>query len=471
MGLFTSFQLKSRDSDTRRRAALKLGSPGKTGAVGALEPLLEDPEWPVREAATQALGVIADVAVTPLLAHAIRKADEVKDPDGAAAIRRAAVEAFARVGGPAVAPLLEALRDRHTRLREAAIEALGHIGGPESVEALLTALTDARSQVRQAAAPALARAGGREAVPALRAALSHKDPATRGAAAAALGAIREPAASEALRSALGDRERPVRDAVMQSLVAQSSPEAVGVLCGALLEGDRDLKAASAAALRSFDWSPADGRQRVVHAVLHGRYDEAAREGELAVGPLVAALADRDAATRRGAAAALGGFEDRRAMEALAGLLGDADAAVRESAIEALSRIGAPASSFLVRALDDRGGPARAAAARAIAAVGEGAVADAVAAPLRAGQPATHAGLPLRIVADREALDAARLAADHLAILVSQSVRQLPVDALRRLAVLDDVMLVETGRVPDLDERLSCEGLRRQAERELKTRGA
>jgi len=35
VGLFTSFQLKSRDADTRRRAALSLGVKGKTGVLAS----------------------------------------------------------------------------------------------------------------------------------------------------------------------------------------------------------------------------------------------------------------------------------------------------------------------------------------------------------------------------------------------------------------------------------------------------
>jgi hypothetical protein len=59
-------------------------------------------------------------------------------------------------------------------------------------------------------------------------------------------------------------------------------------------GDRDVKAAIAASLRSFEWTPRDAAERAVHAAIHGRFDEAAAEGAAAaVDPLVAALADRD----------------------------------------------------------------------------------------------------------------------------------------------------------------------------------
>lgn len=471
MGLFTSFQLKSRDAGTRRRAALKLGVAGRTSGIAALEPLLEDPDWEVREAAAQALGTIGDGGGTRPLIAAIRNADGLANQEAASAVRRACVEGLARIKTPAVPALLDALHDRHAKLREAAIDALGAIGGADSVKALTIALGDDRSNVRQAAAPALARAAGREAVATLRAALSHKDPATRRSAAAALGTIADATAAQALRAALADRDRPVREVAVQSLVTLATPGAVGALCASLLDGDRELKALAAEALRSFTWSPADASQRLVLAVLQGRFADAAAEGEAAVAPLLAALADREAATRRGAAEALGGFRDRRVSSALASSLADPDAGVRDAAVSALARIGPDAAGPLVRALDDRGGTARAAAARAIAAVGERVLAAEVMSPLRAGQAMTHAGEPLRVVGDREALDEARVAADLLTILVSQAARQLPVEPLRTVAALEDVMLIEPGRVPDPDERVSCEALRKAAQRELKARDA
>jgi HEAT repeat protein len=393
----------------------------------------------------------------------------VPDPEGAAALRRAAVDGLAGIGTAAVPALLGALRDRHARLRECAIEALGGVGGADSVQALGAALHDDRSNVRQAAAPALARAGGAASVAPLRAGLSHKDPATRRSVALALGSIPDESAADALRAALADRDRGVRDAAVQSLVAQASPAAAAALCAAALDGNRDLRAAATGGLKGFDWAPADAPQRAIHAVLRGRYAEAAREGDAAVAPLVAALSDRDPGARAGAAAALGGLKDERTIEALAALLADPDAAVRDAAVDALTRTGTAASVHLARALDDRGGPARPAAARVIGALGEGAVAAALLAPLQAGQPTAHGGVALRVVGTREALDRARDAADDLALLAAHAGRRLPAETLRTIAAIEDVMLIEPGRVPDPDERVACDALRAAAQRELQSR--
>jgi hypothetical protein len=124
----------------------------------------------------------------------------------------------------------------------------------------------------------------------------------------------------------------------------------------------------------------------------------------------------------------------------------------------------------VRALDDHDGPARQAAARALAAVGEGAVARALLAPLVAGAAAEHGGLALRVVGGRDALDEARRSADDLAILLERARRALPADALRALAEVADVVLVEPGQRPDPHARLDCAPIRAAAAEELKKRG-
>jgi HEAT repeat protein len=470
VGLFTSFQLKSADAETRRRAALKLGVPGRRSSITALQPLLDDPEWRVREAAASALAAIAEAEAVPHLLHAIRASAEIRGADGAAAVRRASVAGLVAVGQPAVAPLIEALRDRDARLREAAIEALGGIGGADSAAALATAVGDDRSTVRQAAAPALARAGGPGAVPALRTALAHKDPATRRAAAAALGLLTDPAAAEALRACTGDRDRAVRDAAMHALAALGTSGAVDALCAALLEGDRDARASAVSALRSFEWTPTGSRQRAVLAVLRGRYGDAAVEGAEGVQPLLVALGDKEPAARRGAAEALGGVEDPRVLEALAPLLGDHDATVRDAAARSLARRGPAAAGELARALQDEGA-AREAAARAIAIIGEGPVASALVAPLLAGQPGRHGGLTVRLLHDRDDMDEARRAADRLEALVAQLRARLPDDTLTTLATLEDVMLAEPGHRPDPDARVVLDELRSAAAQELEKRGA
>jgi len=470
LGLFTSFQLKSRDADTRRRAALSLGVRGRTSAIAALQPLLDDPEWTVRHAAVEALGLVGDAAAAPLLAIAVRQADGIPDQTGAAMVRAATVEAFGQIGPAGLPTLREALRDRHTKLRETAIAALGALGGPEAVSALGAMLDNDRSTVRQAAAAALARAAGPAAVPALKRALGHKDPATRRCAAEALGTVRDTTAVEAVRGALADRDRPVRDAAVQALAGIRTPEAVSALVAGMYAGDREVKAAIAATLRSFEWTPGDTSQRVVHAVLHGRLDEAVAEGAAAVEPLTAALADREAPARRAAAAALGRLGDARAAAAIAALFKDTDAGVREAAADALGAIGPAATDAIVEALRDRAATVRTAAERALSSVGEQRVAETLVARLGVGRPARHGGTDLRIVTARADLDAARQASDTLDTLLRHAIRKLPVEALRQVTTVTNAILIEPGEVPGHSETLDTEALRQAARDELGRRG-
>jgi HEAT repeat protein len=470
VGLFTSFQLKSRDAKTRRRAARSLGVGGKTSAIGALQPLLDDPEWEVRQAAVESLGLVADPAAVPHLVAAVKSADGIADQAGAAAVRAAAVEAFGRIGAPGLPTLVEALRDRHAKLRETAIGALGAIGGPESVSALTAMVDDDRSSVRQAAASALARAAGPAAVPALTRVLGHKDPATRRTAAEALATLRDAAAVDAVRGALADGDRQVRDAAVRALASMATPEAVSALVEGLHAGDREMKAAIAAGLASFEWAPRDAAQRVVHATVHGRFDEAAAEGPPAVQPLVAALAHRDAERRRGAVAALGRLGVAEAAAPIAALFRDADPRVRDAAADALAAIGPDAADAILEALRDRATTVRAAAARSLSALGEGRVAATLATRLAEGRPAQHGGVGLRIVAARAELDAARQAADALDALLRHAAARIPVDALRAIAAVTDVILLEPGQVPHGSDRLDAGELRQTAARELRRRG-
>jgi HEAT repeat protein len=471
VGLFTSFQLKSRDAETRKRAAASLAVKGRTAAIASLQPLLEDPEWPVRQAAVDALGTIADAGAVPLLLSVVKEADQLRDEEAAGALRATAVEALGRIGAPGVDALLGALRDKHAKLRETAIAALGAVGGDRAAAALAATLNDDRSAVRQAGAAAIARAAGAGAIRPLTAALSHKDPMTRRAAAAALGRIDSPDAVAALRPALGDRESSVRGAAAEALAANGSQAAVDALVGALPAADRELKGTIVERLAAMTWTPSDGAGRAVHAALHGRFDEAAAEGPEALDALVGALAARDAGARRGAAAALGRLADPRAAAALVGLFKDVDAAARDAAVDALAAIGLPAADAVLDGLGDRAATVRTAAAATLAKLGEGRVGATLLARLAAGSPARHAGRDLRIVQTRADLDAGRQAADALGRLFDHAARSLPSDVVMRGVEVADVLLLEPGETPGQSDTVDLQAVRDAAAAELARRSA
>jgi HEAT repeat protein len=470
VGLFTSFQLKSRDAVTRTRAAASLGSRGKSSAIPLLAPLLDDPEWGVRQAAIESLGRIGDASAAPLLIAAITGADRVPDPDGASAVRAAAGEALGRIGDGATAVLLEALRGRHVKLRETAIVALGAVGGPAATASLSDMVADDRSSVRQAAVTALVRAAGREAVPALSRALAHKDPTTRRCAADALGSLRESAAVDAVKAALADPDKTVRDAAVHALAGIATSEAASALVAGLERGDRDLQAAIGAALKSFDWTPVDDSGRVVHAALHGRFNEATAHGAAASVPLVAMLADRDPSMRRGALEALGRLAEPQTAQAIGASFRDPEPSVRLAAAGALAALGPAAADTLVEALGDRATTVRGSAEQALSAIGAGEVATALLSRLSVGQPTRHGGTELRVVSTRDHLDQARQAADRLDALLRHAASKVPVEVLRRVATAPDVMRLEPGQVPDDSDRADLEGLREAAWEALGQRG-
>jgi HEAT repeat protein len=231
-----------------------------------------------------------------------------------------------------------------------------------------------------------------------------------------------------------------------------------------------MQAAIASNLKSFEWSPADTAQRVVHAALQGRFDEAEAEGAAAVEPLMAALADREVSARRGAVTALGRLGDARASAAIAALFKDPDAGVREAAAEALAAIGPAASDTLIEALQDRAATARTAAERALARMGEGRVTSALIVRVSAGEATRHGDTNLRVVSTQSDLDAARQAADALDTLMRHAIRKLPVEALRQVAALADVIRLEPGEVPGHSDTLDADAMRVAAREELCRRG-
>ena len=200
-------------------------------------------------------------------------------------------------------------------------------------------LRDDRSSVRQAGAAALARAGGAAAVPSLAEALGHKDPGTRKCAALALGSIDAGDAVAALRQAMTDRDKIVREAAVEALAAMGSAAAISGLVAGLPGADRELKGVIAARLKATVWTPASPAERIVHAALNGRFDEAVAGGSAAVEPLVAALADGDPARVEARQPRSAAWATRARPRPSCALFKDTDASVRDAAVGAVAAMG------------------------------------------------------------------------------------------------------------------------------------
>ena len=231
------------DEDNAVEALGKIGAP----AVEPLIAALRDEDWYVRENAAEALGETKDArAVKPLIealkdlnirSRAAEALGEIKDVraidpliaalgDEEQYFRNNVAGALGKIGAPAVAPLMAALRGH---VRENAVGALGKIGAP-AVAPLIAALKDEDTNVRRNAADALGEVNDVRAVEPLIEAL--KDPNVRRNAADALGEIKDVRAIDPLIAALGDEERYFRNDAAGALGKIGAP-AVGPLIAAL----------------------------------------------------------------------------------------------------------------------------------------------------------------------------------------------------------------------------------------------
>jgi HEAT repeat protein len=363
-------------SEAALASLAKIG--GADAATGVLS-VLQDIWWyDGLVAAIRTLGHIGDRTAIPAIVDlVVRHGSEQPE------FRRAAAEAFGRLGGPdAVEPLLAALVDpdeqtvaiagvalsglphvvprlaqmlgnKASAVRSAACDALGLTSDGNAVPVLAQTLAGDRSgPVRSAAAAALGRIGGADAGEALFGALN--DPAASTAAAVALAGMAEAPAGRlaellaggseverrAAATALGTVAAPVDGTVLIAALADKTPVVRRAAVDALGQRAEPMAVPQLLALLTDDDQPGALRARAAAAL--GRIG--ARE---AVEPLIRALRQDVGPVRLKAADALGRFRSESAIAALAHTAGsDADAAVRAVAVEALAEIGPPATPAL-----------------------------------------------------------------------------------------------------------------------------
>jgi HEAT repeat protein len=289
-------------------------------AIHQILALLHDPNAVVRQAAAEAIEVIAaagslpdalGTVTTESLIVLLRDVDEMT--------RAAAVCALGQMGKPtAVLPALcERLRDESEDVRRCAAEAIRRIGpAAAGAEAdLLGVLHDPDCQVRLAAVTALGCVAGGSAIPALLRAADHADDRA-GTGAAALASItrREPDAERLLQSALRGSSPRQRVAAARALAMLESSQAVQYLREQLTDRKPRRRCRALRLLGWFTNAPAevlpdlqralnDSQERVRAAATRtvGAWGSSAA---FAIGALIRRRHDRSRRVRAAAVAAL-----------------------------------------------------------------------------------------------------------------------------------------------------------------------
>ena len=180
---------------------------------------LGDEQAPVRLAAAETLGGMADEETVNALLGSLHDSD--------ALMRRSAAAALGQVGShEAVVPLITLLRDHETSVRLSAADALGNIADLRALASLIVALADDDPWVRVAAATALGKLGDDQAAPSLvRMLEADESLVVRRAALSALGSLDAYAtARPALLKALTDEDALISRRAAEQLARAGNPD-------------------------------------------------------------------------------------------------------------------------------------------------------------------------------------------------------------------------------------------------------
>jgi HEAT repeat protein len=237
--------LNHRNPDIQYEAAEALGEIGEVTTVGPLAALLEGETISgVRWKASEALARIGAPAVEPLITALSHPDEDVRwkaavalgeigsekaiDPliqllsDEDRFVKSRAALALGMIGTPVVAPLIHVLREGDRNQRWGATIALGKVKDPDSVEPLIRALADKYENVRAEAAASLASIG-RPAIAPLIHFLKYSKGPVRIEVMNALGELHANDAIEPLVQMLGKADEQERCAIASTLDAILTP--------------------------------------------------------------------------------------------------------------------------------------------------------------------------------------------------------------------------------------------------------
>ncbi|MHB0870664.1 MAG: HEAT repeat domain-containing protein [Chloroflexota bacterium] len=271
-GLIRATAYRQKDVGIAEAAIHALGELGDPRAIEPLFALLDARHWQPDRLRSAAFSALARFENAPIESFVGRLAEkdgsarraalamlrQVTDPGavpwlisllGNQAAGVDAAKALAKIGEPALAPLIAALASPKDSVRCATARALGGLGDRRAVSSLLDRLGDPEQRVISAAAEAVGQMGDPEAVEPLVAVLARRelDQYTRGAAAKALGAIGDPRAVGGLVAALREEHRWLQDCAGRALV-EFGPLAVSPLVAMLDEVQGTPRVAAAKVL-------------------------------------------------------------------------------------------------------------------------------------------------------------------------------------------------------------------------------
>ena len=297
---------------------------GKLKAAEAVEPLiraLAQGDGYYKAYVGEALGRIGDPrAIQPLIAL-------FRGESGAWGCTHSfASGALARLGAPAVGPLIEALKEENTEID--ASGALQEIGEP-ALEPLMELFRSGGEKTRNMAGRTLAKIKSPRVVPWLVQFLKDGNKELRSAAIESLRNTKDPGIVEPLLAVAENRQKDeeIRTDAIRAVLAVPDKRAIGPLTRLLLNETSDLLVQNAA------WALA--------------YMPGAEPVETLLECL---KSNRDPMRRTAAAHGLGCAEDPRAAPLLLAALRDADANVRMNAARSLGRLRRSESLVALRQL-------------------------------------------------------------------------------------------------------------------------
>ncbi|MHC4645166.1 MAG: leucine-rich repeat domain-containing protein [Planctomycetota bacterium] len=194
----------------------------------------------VRAHGAVGIGQQRDKDITPAIPFLIKLLAGTETELESRAAERAE-ETLTTIGGPAVRPLIAALKDESPDVRESAAYILGSIADVRAAGPLIEALRDEEPAVRDAAAVGLGQIKDARALEPLTAALSDYDQGVRESAAAALELIKNKLMLSAYRSMSAESRVPAGhfpDSNLEKAIRAAIGKADGEMNGSDLVGVR-----------------------------------------------------------------------------------------------------------------------------------------------------------------------------------------------------------------------------------------